>query len=363
MPIDSGTDKPLRTGELHMVRALNCLILYAALVVSTGPAAAALPAFPYPAPRASSAATKLPKLNANAKGNTTSGVSSGAYMALQVAVSFSAEFRGAGLIAGGPWHCAEGSAATAQDRCMKQTTKIDVQALVTATRAAAAKGKLDDVRNLASARFYVFGSEKDTVVKSPASERLKDYLVSFAPASQVQLETSVPSGHGWPTENFGNACGTMGIPWMNKCGYDTAGTLLKQLYGSMKPRASAVQASSLKTFDQNEFDPNGTATLAPFGYVYVPKVCEGKTRCRVHVALHGCQMNSDFVQDKFAMNSGLNEWAETNEIVVVYPQVKSSGGNPFSCWDWFGYTGADYDTKKGEQVRAIKAMVDRLTSP
>jgi len=36
--------------------------------------------------------------------------------------------------------------------------------------------------------------------------------------------------------------------------------------------------------------------------------------------------------------------------------------NPRACWDWWGYTGAQYHTKSGAQVRAVKAMLDRLSA-
>lgn len=347
-----------------MMRSCSRFVMIVAAVFLLGPVATALPSFPgLPGfPSVSAPAPKLESLKANVNATTASGVSSGAYMALQLVISSSERFHGAGLIAGGPWHCAEGSSQTAQDRCMKNPDKIDVASLVAQTRDAAAKGKLDDIKSLALARFFVFGSEKDTVVKTPTALRLKEYLAAFVSASQIQLETSIPSAHGWPTENFGNACGQMGLPWMNKCGFDSAGAIFKQLFGKVKAKSASV-TTSLKTFDQSEFDANGKATLGQIGYVYVPSACATNGNCRVHVALHGCQMSSDFVQDKFAVNSGLNEWAESNEVIVLYPQAKSSGGNPYGCWDWFGYTGPDYDTKDGAQIKAIKAMVDRLSAP
>jgi len=47
---------------------------------------------------------------------------------------------------------------------------------------------------------------------------------------------------------------------------------------------------------------------------------------------------------------------------VLFPQVEPSFQplNPNGCWDWWGYTGLDYATKSGTQIRAVKAMLDRL---
>jgi len=70
--------------------------------------------------------------------------------------------------------------------------------------------------------------------------------------------------------------------------------------------------------------------------------------------------------DVYLLHSGYNRWADTNALVVLYPQVGASYWprfNPRGCWDWWGYTGQQYATKQGPQVRAVKAMVDRLAAP
>ena len=65
----------------------------------------------------------------------------------------------------------------------------------------------------------------------------------------------------------------------------------------------------------------------------------------------------------------INRWADVYRLIVLYPQTISRNGwgrdltfamNPKGCWDWWGYTGADYHTKAGPQIRAVKAMVDRI---
>ena len=30
------------------------------------------------------------------------------------------------------------------------------------------------------------------------------------------------------------------------------------------------------------------------------------------------------------------------------------------CWDWWGYSGSDYLVRSGPQMRAVKAMIDRI---
>jgi hypothetical protein len=51
---------------------------------------------------------------------------------------------------------------------------------------------------------------------------------------------------------------------------------------------------------------------------------------------------------------------------VLYPQAIARWWwvyNPSGCWDWWGYTGAQYHTKEGAQVRAVMAMLSRLGEP
>ena len=64
------------------------------------------------------AAQPLPGLGADGAGLTVSGISSGGYMAVQFQVAFSRQVRGAGIIAAGPYDCAEGSSIRALAHCM-----------------------------------------------------------------------------------------------------------------------------------------------------------------------------------------------------------------------------------------------------
>jgi len=49
---------------------------------------------------------------------TVSGISAGGQMAHQLHIAYPDVFSGVGIIAGGPFGCAEGSLATAMTRCM-----------------------------------------------------------------------------------------------------------------------------------------------------------------------------------------------------------------------------------------------------
>jgi len=84
------------------------------------------------------------------------------------------------------------------------------------------------------------------------------------------------------------------------------------------------------------------------------------TTCKLHVVLHGCKQNISDVQQQYVRNTGYNRWADTNNMVMLYPQTSTAATN--SCFDWWGYDNANYAKKSGPQMAAIKAMVDRVSS-
>jgi poly(3-hydroxybutyrate) depolymerase len=105
--------------------------------------------------------------------------------------------------------------------------------------------------------------------------------------------------------------------------------------------------------------------MADLGYVYVPGIC-AKERCRVHVAFHGCRQGAQQIGERFVRDAGYNRWADTNRLIVLYPQAMPRyvfwTFNPRGCWDWWGYSGSRYATKEAPQIRAVMAMVERLAT-
>src|SRR5690348_413183 len=105
------------------------------------------------------AAEPLPKLGADADAITVSGVSSGAYMAVQFHVAHSRMVRGAAAIAGGPYYCGQGSQWTAYYNCMTPgffTPIPSVAFLKAQTEALAQAHAIDSTSNLAGARVWLF---------------------------------------------------------------------------------------------------------------------------------------------------------------------------------------------------------------
>jgi len=104
--------------------------------------------------------------------------------------------------------------------------------------------------------------------------------------------------------------------------------------------------------------------MADEGYAYVPRACDSQP-CRVHVAFHGCRQNAQAVGERFVRDAGYNRWADSNRLIVLYPQTIARWWwvyNPRGCWDWWGYTGAGYATKEAPQMRAVLGMIERLAA-
>jgi poly(3-hydroxybutyrate) depolymerase len=118
--------------------------------------------------------------------------------------------------------------------------------------------------------------------------------------------------------------------------------------------------------------------LSDTGYLYVPKDCEAgaASPCRLSITLHGCLQSAELLGDEFYTRIGVNEWADSNRIVVLYPQAHATtvselpaqnalslaNTNPNGCWNWWGYGfDARFLTKQGVQINAIWSMVRRLS--
>lgn len=287
---------------------------------------------------------------------TVSGISSGGHAAVQMHVALSKTISGAAIVAGGPYHCAEGNILNALGRCISGVD-LQVTPLVEATRAAAAAGTIDPVESLSDDRVWLFHGKADHIVQSGVVEALRNYYAAFVQEQAITLVDDIPVAHGWPTLDKGVACGEMGGDYINACDYDAAGAMLQQLYGPLNPPTAALEAN-LQVLDQAPIATDGSY-FAESGFAYVPGSCtQGAGQCRLHVAFHGCRQGKEFIEDRFARMSGLNDWAESNGIIVLYPQVSKSALNPQGCWDWWGYTGADYDQKSGKQVAGIAALIE-----
>ncbi|HET9653672.1 MAG TPA: hypothetical protein VFP36_15840 [Usitatibacter sp.] len=338
---------------------------------------------------ASARAAPLPAYDVDPDGISVSGVSSGGFMAVQMHVAFSATFRkGVGVVAGGAYDCAQDREGQALLKCMdaRFSGVPRLATLVAQTRRRAAAGAIDATSNLAGSRVWLFTGGRfdtgthDTTVDWRVVDEARSYYRTYVPAANIAYKNDLRAEHAMPTDDYGRACDSAGPPYIANCRFDAAGAMLQWIYGPLAPRSDRAPAENLVAFDQSEFvaDPESHG-MWPTGYVYVPARCAAGARCRLHVAFHGCKQYPGYVYydaslgevvamgKRFALEAGYNRWAEANGIIVLYPQANAlyfglrGKSNPNGCWDWWGYDDDDYAVKRGRQMAAVKAMVDRIS--
>lgn len=307
------------------------------------------------------ATPSLGSYNINPNTVTVSGLSSGAYMAVQMHVAFSDLFSGAAIFAGGPYYCAEGNVNTAQLKCMQTSMGVpNAQLYINDTNKFFAANHIDDPANLADDKVFLFSGTSDTTVVPAVMKSLESYYKSFVTAGKIVSEFSFSAAHCLPTLDYGNKCTMTTSPYIGKCNYDGAGIALKVLYGENLVAGKDV-AANLLTFNQSPFAP-AKSSIGDLGYVYVPTACKSGAQCHLHVSFHGCKQDIASIQDQYAADTGFNSWAEANNIIVLYPYAVSSvtPSNPNSCWDWWAYTGSDYVYKTGAQMKFVKDLIDHM---
>ncbi|MBZ0332349.1 poly(3-hydroxybutyrate) depolymerase [Halomonas sp. ANAO-440] len=314
---------------------------------------------------------ELPPLGTSPDAISVIGISSGGYMATQLAVAWPERFEGLAVLAAGPWSCAQGGLGRALGQCMStRRGPPDLAALNLKLRDYQARELVGDASDLAELRAYVWHGEADNVVDASLGEALAEQLSGWLanPRDQLKVNLAPTAGHGWPIRSDEQIppswlaeCRGGGGTHLLACGTDIAGEALAWLHGELAP-AQEVDMTQLLRFDQEDFAVRGMGSV---GYALIPEACQAGG-CDLTLALHGCGMDSKQIGEAFVRHSGLNEWAVANQRVVLYPQAETSLANPQGCWDWWGFTESTWqldplhDTREGVQVRALMAMIDRL---
>jgi hypothetical protein len=305
---------------------------------------------------------------ADAQQISVSGLSSGAFMAVQLQVAYSRSFIGSGVIAGGPYYCAANNVLFA-GICMGQVNFFppNPTLMVDAAKSFAAARLIDPLGNLRKRRIYIFSGTDDSIVRQPAVDAAVSFFKRLGvKGEKLKYVNNIRAGHAVITPNHGNECSANAAPYISHCSigseaYDQAGEVLRHIYGPLNPRVD-VPVGQIVAFNQRAYATSATG-MADTGYLYAPRSCIAGTSCRIHVALHGCAQSVESVGKQFYTDTGYNNWADSNNILILYPQVNKSTipFNPQGCWDWWGYTGKNYAFKSSAQMKAIVAMVKKLT--
>ena len=170
--------------------------------------------------------------------------------------------------------------------------------------------------------------------------------------SKLQWNNKLNAGHNFPTLNQGSSCSSTESPFIGNCNFDVAGQFLNLFYPNLKTKSKNLKANYYR------FRQPDAISMASEGVAYIPKQCLEGQACKMHLSFHGCKQAESYIGANYYTRVGINEWANSNDIVVVYPQaVKYGFDNPNACWDWWGYSGKDFAFKSGSQMKAVKQII------
>jgi poly(3-hydroxybutyrate) depolymerase len=313
----------------------------------------------------STASADVPLLTLNLKQTTVSGLSSGGYMAAQFQFAHADWVKGAAIVAAGPVYCAQNNLLTALDHCInKITSPIPLAELTRQLKDWSAQGLLASEAEIKQSKIWLLHGTADQKITKQVADTLYQQYQEWLPATQLSYVQDKNFAHHMPTLSEGSACNSSEAPFLGNCNYDAAGEALKFIQADLK--APATQSSgTVYPIQQQKIAGQLAATMAEQGYVYVPKSCEQGQSCTLHISFHGCNQHADAVGMAYVEKAGFNRYADSNNIVVLYPQTRASKlmpMNPQACWDWWGYTDANYANRKGQQIQAVVKLAQSLSS-
>lgn len=288
---------------------------------------------------------------------SVSGFSSGAFMAMQLHLAHSQLISGIGMVAGGPYHCSKSTFP--KSACTKFPLLINTTELIEYAKSQEILKNIDALSNIKNSKIFLQSGTKDTIVHQGASKKVQEFYNKLG--GELKAIYDIPSHHTFLTDSYGNPCWFYGKPYISDCGFDTAGEILSHIYGKLNARTVPFEENLLE-FSQVTFGSD-QAGMSDTGYIYVPSICKLKNLCRIHIFLHGCGMNSDYISDALTRHSGYNSWAESNNIIIIYPQAaRHHPLNPGACWDALGGQDSSFSIKSGLQVNLIYKMSQNVHS-
>src|SRR3954454_17207266 len=177
--------------------------------------------------------------------SSISGISSGAFMAVQVGTAWSSVITGVGVVAGGPYWCARADAGDwingytlpimhARGSCMVGPPG-DIGSFVAKADAKAASGDIDPLQSVIRQKIYLFHGYNDAVVArsvTDASAEFYRHYLGTANRGNLFYQTALGAGHSLVVAQDAaggglNECNANAKPYIDHCGYDQAGIILQ----------------------------------------------------------------------------------------------------------------------------------------
>jgi hypothetical protein len=191
----------------------------------------------------------LRSYNAPIGESSISGVSSGAFMAVQFGTAWSSIIKGVGVVAGGPYWCANADAYDAitwysgpvwraTGSCMKgPASDLNVSGFIAKAEEKAVSRDIDPLENLSRQKIYPFHGYNDSLVARAATDAAADFYRHYlgdANRGSLFYQTTLGAGHSFVVaaqRGAGglNDCEDSKDPYIDQFGYDQAGIILQHI--------------------------------------------------------------------------------------------------------------------------------------
>ena len=305
-------------------------------------------------------------------------------MAMIHLISHSKRVSAAGIVAGAPYGCQVLTTWGNEHACgapfwpnsgpANPTNYGRIKAYLLAREKA---GLIDSLSNLKGKPAWLFRGSNDAVVYAGPMKATARQVRNLG--MNVTTVFDIPAEHGWvvnapdmpfPGSYYG--CAHYGEPFIMNCNYKMSHIMLRHLYPERaslnpmvrRPPGYARMAANIRLINQAAYAPGQSPARHSLGsdaYVYVPTDCwSDVTACALHIHYHGCGGAIANRDPTSLFWIELPYLAETNRIVILYPQAIAMKGNENGCWDWWGITGKNFDTKQGPQISTVIAMAADL---
>lgn len=268
---------------------------------------------------------------------------------------------------------------------------------------------ISPLANIQNQKILVYHGLDDLVVNPVMANKLSEFYLQNGVSVQNLVQITRAGGHNYPTDKLGlNSCISERTPYVSSCEFNLSEKVLTHLTGinNLKRAEVKVATELLKVVSQDRTGLTRPRSLAAYGYLASGEKClKNPESCHLHVALHGCEMSDAFDANfdtrfvrgaragyfqmrtkkdsflfsplpyieqkkagmaglKFAQSSGYIDYVEANDIMVLFPQTDITELNyplnPKGCWDWYGWTDANYATNNGAEPKWLMAWIQEL---
>ena len=145
-------------------------------------------------------------------------------------MAFSDTFKGSGIVAGGPFYCAQFDVAIALSSCMNKPKLISDTELEAITKTTYVTTKtIDNPDNLKDQKVWLFSGTKDTEVYQGVMDKVQGYYKHYG--ADIKYVNDLAAEHAFPTDlkRNTNACDYLGDPYINNCNFDGVGDMWKHI--------------------------------------------------------------------------------------------------------------------------------------